>query len=102
MTDNCGRSAPDRSRSELAIDIHSHFTPPECLDELRRLDARAAPRLEGDAAGGQGFLVSLEQRFGPFGVGMYDIEARMREHEQRRITAQAISVPPPFFHYTLE
>jgi aminocarboxymuconate-semialdehyde decarboxylase len=92
----------ERNEPDFAIDIHSHFTPPECLDALRRLDPSAAPRLEGDAAAGQGFLVSLDQRFGPFGVGMYDIEARMHEHEQRRITIQAISVPPPFFHYTLE
>jgi len=87
---------------ELAIDIHSHFVPPACLDELRRLDARAAPRLEGDAAAGQGFLQGVAQRVGPFGPGMYDIEARIREHDRRRVTVQALSVPPPMFHYTLE
>ena len=86
---------------DLVIDVHSHFVPPACLDELRRLDPAAAPRLEGDAAAGRGFLLSLEQRFGPFGRGMFDIEVRLREHEQRRVTIQALSVPPPFFHYTL-
>jgi aminocarboxymuconate-semialdehyde decarboxylase len=84
------------------VDVHSHILPADAVDELRRLDARAAPQLVPDASTGLFWGVSNGKRFGPFGRGAFDVEERMREHRERRIDVQALAVVPYVFNYSLE
>lgn len=80
------------------IDVHAHAIPDGLVDDLARLSADHAPRMEHGERGV--FLVFPSgRRSGPLPRGMFDSETRLADMDRQRVHHQVLSAPPVHFFY---
>jgi aminocarboxymuconate-semialdehyde decarboxylase len=81
----------------LTVDVHTHFIPAEVAAAARRGAGFDGMRTEGSDGAEwlvhrQGFRYRLQRSF-------YDLEARLRSMDERRIDHAVVSIAPPLFMY---
>ncbi|MGH3501058.1 MAG: amidohydrolase family protein [Nocardioidaceae bacterium] len=82
------------------MDVHTHFVPPEVVNEARRghgFDGVRTERVDGEEwlVHRQGFRYPLHRSF-------YDLEVRVRAMDERRVDRAVVSMAPPMFMYWTE
>ena len=86
----------------MKIDVHAHYVPHECINEVKGTDGRTyGLRIaqEGShqvpySAGHRNIAFDTEQ--------IYSIERRLNDMGTQRVDMQVLSVPPFFFFYALD
>jgi aminocarboxymuconate-semialdehyde decarboxylase len=82
----------------MKIDIHTHCIPREFIDLVKSNPSKYQARIEQDAQGrerirhDQGYVY-------PLFPGFYDMEARFKDMDRRRIEVDVLSVSPTIYYY---
>lgn len=83
-----------------AVDVHTHFVPPEAAAEARRGGGFDGLRAERD--GGTEWLVHRQGFRYPLHPAFSDVEARLRSMDERAIARAVVSIAPPLFGYAAD
>ena len=73
----------------MRVDVHAHMLPLDCVREMQRLAPNVAPKIVPDPQTGREIGSIVGKPFGPFGPGMYDPEARLRDYNAWGVELQA-------------
>lgn len=82
----------------MNIDIHTHCIPREFIDLVKSKPLKYQAKIEHDAQGNE--MIRHDQGYiYPLYPGFYDMEARFKEMDQRKIDMDVISVSPTVYYY---
>jgi aminocarboxymuconate-semialdehyde decarboxylase len=93
------RAVPGREENMPTIDVHTHFLPPELVDEAR--SGQAVDGLRTESAGGQEWMVHRQGFRYPLHRTFYDMPARLEAMTAMGIDIGILSVAPTMFMYWL-
>ncbi|HEY3683085.1 MAG TPA: amidohydrolase family protein [Streptosporangiaceae bacterium] len=80
-----------------AIDVHTHFVPPEVVADARR--GAGFDGLRAERAGGAEWLVHRQGFRYPLHPAFSAVEARLTSMDERDIAHAVVSIAPPLFMY---
>lgn len=84
-----------------SIDLHAHLMERESLERLGDLGPDFGAQLvEGD----DGYYLHYVGRepLGPLPHGMFDVDRRLQEMDERQVDVQVLAVPPPELYYHVD
>lgn len=80
------------------IDLHAHLMERQSLEQLADLGPDFGAQLVEREDGYYLHYVGREL-LGPIPAGMFDVERRLQEMDDRHVDLQVLAVPPPEFYY---
>ncbi|MFC2001928.1 amidohydrolase family protein [Chloroflexota bacterium] len=85
----------------MRIDIHSHFTPRDCLDAIDKSGKRFGASVTKDKTGKEIMTVG-NMSLGPTARQRWDPEARIKDMDSQGIDMQVLSPSPLTLYYDLD
>ena len=84
----------------MTIDIHAHTIPEDFIAATASCLPEVSPTV---VSRDDGWWLEYPggRRSGPVPAGMFDVEARLADMDDKGVDVQALSVPPPHFNYRL-
>lgn len=84
-----------------SMDLHAHLMDHESLQRLGELGPELGARLE-ERDDGYHLLYVNREPLGPIPHGMFDVDRRLEEMDERHVDVQVLAVPPAEFYYHVE
>ena len=84
-----------------SVDLHAHLLDREALQRVAELGPELRARLE-ERDDGYHLHYPGREPLGPIPRGMFDVDQRLHEMDERRVDVQVLAVPPAELNYHLE